>query len=210
MNHIVVVRKRCGDEWLDARQFIRPGDWMLQQVMGELRRSGKATARGCWDWVVRNIAYPPGPTWSQDSHVEIRYHSVWPFPRFVQVTNDFWSYPSETLRDRMEDCDGRSILLCSMLRSIGVPAYFTVGMFRGRHTFGHTWVTIKHGDRQALLETTLRRIPPPNVSLMEGGPYEPWWRCDERSCEVVRFPATPRQGQSREEVQAVYRVVRTG
>lgn len=206
-----MVRKRYGDEWLDARQFIRPGDWMMGQVMARLRRDGKASVRGCWQWVVDNIAYPPGPAATEDDHMELRYHSLWPLPRFVNRTNDFWNYPSETLRDRMEDCDGRSILLCSMLRSLDVPAWFTVGMFRGKHhAFGHTWVTVQGAGRHLLLETTLRRVPPPNVTLVEGGPYEPWWRCDERQCQVIRFPATPKQGQGRAEVQSAYRLVRTG
>lgn len=212
MAQTIIVRKRYGDEWLDARQFIRPSDWMMGRVMDALQRQGKATIRGCWQWVVDNITYPPGPAWTEDAHTEIRYHSLWPLPRFVNSSSDFWNYPSETLRDRMEDCDGRAILLCSMLRSIGAPAWFTVGMFRGpRATFGHCWVTVQRDGKQALLETTLRRLPPPNVRLLEGGPYDPWWRCNESTVSVIRTPAVPRRmGQDRDAVAAVYRIVPTG
>lgn len=47
--------------------------------------------------------------------------------------NEVPRYPEETLEGRRGDCDDQSILLISMLRSIGIPAFLQVGVvFDGR------------------------------------------------------------------------------
>ena len=38
-------------------------------------------------------------------------------------------YPSDTLANHLGDCDDQSILLITMLRSLGIPAYLQVGIY---------------------------------------------------------------------------------
>lgn len=70
---------------------------------------------------------------------------------------DFWSFPEETLQHGSEDCDGLSLLTCSMLEAVGVPAHCVMGTTN----FGyHMWVECMHpqtGD-WFLIETTRGRV----------------------------------------------------
>jgi transglutaminase-like putative cysteine protease len=44
-------------------------------------------------------------------------------------SNEVPLYPNQTLQQRSGDCDDQSILLISMLRSIGIPSYLEIGVF---------------------------------------------------------------------------------
>ncbi len=54
-------------------------------------------------------------------------------------TADYWPTPAEALRAGCEDCDGRAILACSILRDMGYHARVVVGL-------DHAWVEVKEGD----------------------------------------------------------------
>jgi len=45
------------------------------------------------------------------------------------TNNEVPLYPNQTLEQHSGDCDDQSILLISMLRSIGIPAYLEIGVF---------------------------------------------------------------------------------
>ncbi|MGB9622656.1 MAG: transglutaminase-like domain-containing protein, partial [Candidatus Bathyarchaeia archaeon] len=47
-------------------------------------------------------------------------------------------YPNETLLDRRGDCDDQAILLITMLRSIGIPAYLQIGIVFNEDIQGKT------------------------------------------------------------------------
>jgi transglutaminase-like putative cysteine protease len=53
---------------------------------------------------------------------------------------DRWTSPAETLRRGGDDCDGLAVLAVSILRRIGVTAYFVVGEATlAGGTGGHAW-----------------------------------------------------------------------
>ena len=70
---------------------------------------------------------------------------------------DFWLFPEETLEHGSEDCDGLSLLTCSLLEAAGVPARCVMG----QTDFGyHMWVECMDpvtGD-WFLIETTRGRV----------------------------------------------------
>jgi predicted transglutaminase-like cysteine proteinase len=70
---------------------------------------------------------------------------------------DYWLFPVETLELGSEDCDGLSLLTCSMLEAVGVPARCVMG----QTPFGyHMWVEASDpvtGDWY-LIECTRGRI----------------------------------------------------
>ena len=53
---------------------------------------------------------------------------------------DYWPTAKEALDKGYEDCDGRAILACSILRNLGYEAYVAVGV-------DHLWVEVKYGDK---------------------------------------------------------------
>ncbi len=81
------------------------------------------------------------------------------YPRsFLQFKFDFWQLPRETIEWGSGDCEDYSILLCTMMRMVGVPAE-NVRVVLGVVTFpggraGHAWVEFKRGDQWYVLETT--------------------------------------------------------
>ena len=177
----LVVRKRFGDEWVDVRDFIRPNDFMVEQV---LQGRPGWTVEELWQWVIDNIKYPAGDTFILDHHTLLAYHPAGGpigmlIPSRFYSTVDFWSYPSETLRNRVGDCEDSSFLLTSMIRRQfpDLPAYSTVGLFED---YGHVWTAIKSADGWRVLDTTLGRLPQivPIESLT--GKYSPLFRFNEK------------------------------
>jgi predicted transglutaminase-like cysteine proteinase len=71
--------------------------------------------------------------------------------------SDFWLFPEETIEHGSEDCDGLSLLTCSLLEAVGVPARCVMG----QTYFGyHMWVECVNpatGD-WFLVETTTGRV----------------------------------------------------
>jgi len=107
------------------------------------------------------------------------------------VTDEYWSFPSETMRDKMGNCHDRAILLVSIARAKwpGMPIYVTIGNLKGYG--GHAWVTIDRGGRWELIETT---FPPEQVRAMRGKvmyempPYFPQVRFNDK--DVIVYAGT--------------------
>lgn len=180
----ILVNKRFG-EVLDAREYIQPNSYPVQQVANFLWAQGPSAhpyLERAWKFVVRDIAYPPGSHETQDWHRMVAYRQgIFRQPMIRHEAWDFWNYPSETLRDRIGDCDDKSILLVSLLRARTpeIRSYVTVGTLRGA---GHMWVTILSGSEPVVLETTTDSPP-----LREEAPYEAWYRFTER--DTIILPA---------------------
>ena len=52
----------------------------------------------------------------------------WFHANVTYATHELPNYPNQTLQQRTGDCDDQSILLISMLRSLGIPAYLEIGV----------------------------------------------------------------------------------
>jgi hypothetical protein len=213
------VAKRFGEELLDVREFIRPGTYMVGELVA---RQNFARPEDAWAWVLSNIRYPWGPIDQQDRHVLMAYleEETCSFlapktcrARFVYEQDDYWELPSEVLRDRMADCDGRAFLLTSILRRAfpDLPAYATVGYYLD---YGHVWVAVWQdgtpphaGGGWRVMETTLDKLPP--AMPPEGPPYRPLFRFDDREVLVSRWevPARIRDREKVEKIKAAYRVM---
>lgn len=179
---IIVVRKRYGNEQLDVREFVRPTSYMAWQQSEKLWRASRDKAdfaRRCLDYVVHQVKYPPGPPESHDWHAMYAHKGT---GRMLvhHEAEDFWNFPSETLRDMIGDCDDKAILLTSLLRRAFSlrQVYCTVGVMNG---IGHMWGTIVYPNSLLVLETT-RPVPP----LMETAPYQPIFRFNDRMVVMIR------------------------
>lgn len=184
------VAKRFGGELLDVREFIRPYTYMVDELV---RLYSFKSPEDAWTWVLTNIKYPWGPFDQQDRHVMLAYleeescRFLEPKvcrAKFVYQADDYWELPSEVLRDRMADCDGKSFLLASVLRRAfpNLPAYATVGYYEG---YGHVWVSIYYPDGWRVMETTLEK-PLPEPPL-EHPPYQALFRFNEYEVLVTRW-----------------------
>lgn len=67
--------------------------------------------------------------------------------KYVPELFEKWSRPAETVGRGYGDCEDLSILLCSLLRALGVKAYVRVAVVNGRihafnvfHYYGRWWV----------------------------------------------------------------------
>ena len=177
----LAVRKRFGDEWTDVRDFVRPRDFMVRQVV-----SARAdwTPQQMWQWVVETIRYPIGTPRTLDLYVMTsRPFPIpilgWLVPSHRYITRDFWEFPAEVLRDREADCEGSAALLVSMLRCRwpDFPAYVSVGYFR---EFGHVWVSVQSGADWQIWDTTLGFVPSPPPLERTSPDYQVLFRFDDR------------------------------
>lgn len=101
-------------------------------------------------------------------------------PGISYETLDFWNFPAETLRDGVGDCEDTAILLCSILRTklSEDDVFVSAGLFKG---YGHAWVTVLNNNGKPItLETTGSNIIRLSSSLMEGEPYEPIVRFNDK------------------------------
>lgn len=107
-------------------------------------------------------------------------------PEFTYTQYDYWNFPAETLRDMTGDCEDTSNLLCSILRN-GLKedeVFVTVGTFKG---YGHAWVTVFNSNGQPIvLETTGDNVIRIEESIIEGYPYEPFIRFNDKRVIVIR------------------------
>lgn len=186
MADTLVVSKRYGAERLDIREFIRPDTYMVAELVRRLPPDPDAL----YAWVVQNIAYPFGAEETLDLHQECRYVTPSGQWRICKQTDDFWNYPSETLADRVGDCDDKAFLLVSMLRHFYAPeeVFATVGYWQG---FGHVWVVLRHPQGWRVYETTLQKVPSPMPLVLEGPPYDPLVRFNDVHVLTVRAGAVP-------------------
>lgn len=189
------VAKRFGNELLDVREYIRPNTYMVEELVA---RTSFRSPEEAWRWVINNIAYPAG-----DGHTLSAYGGSLSYS-----TLDYWETPSEVLRSRVADCEGRSFLLVSILRRVfpGIEAYATVGYYAG---YGHVWVSIYNGG-WTVMETTAD--PPVNGPIPEVLPYSPLFRFNERDVLVSRWeiPSGIRNPNKLGMVRSHYRVMTYG
>lgn len=181
----LAVRKRFGEEYTDVRDFVRPRDFMVRQVV---KGRDDWTPERMWRWVVESIRYPAGSPRTLDLHLMAAFSSPvpvlgWLLPFRRYVTRDFWEFPAEVLRDGMADCEGSAALLVSMLRCQWptFPAYVSVGYFR---EFGHVWVSVPSGSDWQIWDTTLGYVPSPPPVERTAPEYRVLFRYNER--EVVQ------------------------
>lgn len=189
----LVVRKRFGNEWTNVTDFIRPNDFMITQVLASRRNW---SVIDLWKWVIDNIEYPSGNQSILDQHTLYAYH-----PRCLSIfcsivssfvpartysTVDYWSFPAETLRDRIGDCEDSTFVLTSLLRRAypDLPVYATVGYFEN---YGHVWTAIREGNDWAILDSTLQKLPAVIPKESWDGPnhnYRPIFRFNEKEIIV--------------------------
>lgn len=171
------VTKRYGGEVLDIREFVRPDTYMVREL---IRTMPGATVATMWSWVLRNVTYPEGSLEHEDYHEEHRYLTARGEALLSNDTVEYWNLPSETLRDRVGDCEDRSILLASMLRYLLPPeqVWVSVGSYQG---FGHVWVTIVRNGVNLVIETTLPSLPQGGLAPVESAPYTPVLRFNDIS-----------------------------
>lgn len=210
----IVVKKRFGNEWTDVREFIRPNDFMVSQLVDS---KAAWTIPEVWGWVLKNISYPYGALGGQpDRH----HHAAYGMASLPIIGNlfasrkykasDYWSFPSETLRDMMGDCEDSSFLLTSMLRRIdpGMAAYSTVGYFED---FGHVWTSVERQGEWLILDTTLTEVPQMIPTERSRPIYKPLFRFNDKDIVVVdsefgTLPILHAQGKERA-IQSWYSVL---
>ena len=73
------------------------------------------------------------------------------FTTYRSEVGDYWETPGETLAERGADCDGKAILLVSLLRNYIPPdkVYCAFGLWRtGKEITGHMWAVTEGEDGQ--------------------------------------------------------------
>jgi len=70
VERLYVVRKRYGSEERDVREFVDPQTPAVTDIASALPADREAYVRRAWEWVVRNIDYPPGPSSLADRHYQ--------------------------------------------------------------------------------------------------------------------------------------------
>lgn len=194
--NVYPVAKRCFGEVRDIREFVQPWSLPVRRLALSLERpTMEETMVACWDWVARNVEYPPGPLDRMDRHTREAFLGtgsravILPsLPAFRDTVYDHWGFPAETLALGMGDCDDAAVLLASLLRNF-LPeerVFATVGLF-GRWG-GHVWVTAF--DPAAIgpfvLESTLAEALPGPWVIPEEEPYIPYLRFNDVEAEEVR------------------------
>lgn len=196
MSHTMIVNRRFGEE-LDIREFVQPETWPIRQLAERGPKDRQAFLRWAWAYVVDRIAYPPGAIPWNDRHVLEAYLTParW-FPGVARryQTVEFWSFPAETLRDKIGDCEDRVFVLVSLLRQVYGPdeVFCSAGMYGD---IGHMWVSVReNGGAWTVLETTydppLRAVPRP-----EGPPYRLFLRFNDEQVIVVEKAEISRIGR---------------
>lgn len=177
-----IVRIRFGAEEHRVTEFVTPDHHQVQWLAKKLRYNVQA----CYNWVCMNVNYPR----ASDRHSLQAFGGLLPFgPRLSLSTDEFWQFPAETLgwmgpTGAIEDCDGSSILLCSMLRCF-IPenrVYVGIGGF---DTIDHAWVRYEENGQWYVLESTLDK-PFPMYAITEKSPYNLYcYFNDSESIEIV-------------------------
>lgn len=110
---------RWDGKYHSVRQLITPGHPTVQSIANTLIQRGNF-ANNCQDFVNQ-------------------------FTTYTDELGDYWGTPVETLESQSEDCDGKSILLCSLLRNYYPPdkVFCAVGLWnKGGDDGGHMWVML--------------------------------------------------------------------
>ena len=150
-----MLRVRFPTEVHDVREFIVPNQFHIRQALLDVAsKYGAVTPWNCWDWVCREVQYPrdsrgvPNEYHRMDSYA-IRQNFVVGAGMVVQpmkhqqVWWEWFDFPWEILagEPKVADCDGTSVLLCNMLRTIGESAKVALGGFStDKEALSHAWV----------------------------------------------------------------------
>ncbi|MBU7043160.1 MAG: hypothetical protein HXS47_06165 [Theionarchaea archaeon] len=135
----------------DPRILITVHDTLVKEKVEEITRlcrTKEEKQQAVFEYVRKEIEY-----------VTEGNPKKWSYPRsFLAYKFDFWQYPAETIQWRKGDCEDRSILLCTMMRMVGVSpsnVRVVVGILHyngGRG--GHAWIEFKIGTEWYALEST--------------------------------------------------------
>lgn len=128
-------------------------------LLGDVRQDGKYHS-------IRSLVQPDDPEVRDIARVlvqapdfiSVAQEFVNSFTTYRVEVGDYWETPGETLAERGADCDGKAILLCSILRNYIPPdkVYCAFGLWRaGGKTSGHMWVVTEGEDGDdRILEAT--------------------------------------------------------
>lgn len=199
-------RVRYGNQKLDVREFVLPGGLMVAEALEGIwvgEDGLESLTWRCWDWVCREIKYPPLPY--PDYHREEAFlrRSSLPWLGFLGIKRstkyEFWQFPFETIDHGLGDCEDTSILLCSLLRNplSADEVHVAVGTYAG---YEHGWVSLLKDSERYVLETTLdQAFPDGPYQVLEAPPYRPLlYFNDEQAFEAYggfgELREAPREG----------------
>jgi hypothetical protein len=138
-------------QWIT--DFITPGAQDIQALFQQLTEGINNSMERiitCWQWVASQVKY-------------VRFVKGWLWINGrSSVQKDYWQPPSQSIQTRVGNCATKSFLLCSLLRN-ELPAdqvYCTLGNLYNGKTGGHAWCTLKLGDEEYIMESTMPTAPP--------------------------------------------------
>lgn len=182
---IYVTDARPFGELLDIRELVQPRTFMIQQLLRSIKSTGDRAIEEAWGASVCQIRYPPQQPvdWHRVQAYRQKSSGLFGLPTSAPVfdieTTEVLESPQEVLVLGMADCDGQSILACSVLRNFLRPeeVFVTLGSWNG---FGHAWVTLMR-DHPMVLETTKQHeaCKLAFAGLVEGIEYVPMFRFND-------------------------------
>lgn len=163
--------KQVNVNW-DVRNFIWGDNAQLKDIVDNSKLKAKTynkTALNCLEWVIDNVKY------ISDTK--------------EQGLPEFWLFPAETLKLRKGDCEDGAILLASLMRSAGIPAY-RVKLCAGYVEYlsklsGHAYpIFLRDDDTWCVLDWCYwpMRIPleQRKEHKAETKYREIWWTCNDK------------------------------
>jgi len=158
---------KCGEA--SVAELIKNGAISIIAGMGKFREYADLLADVRYDGKyhsIRSLVQPDDPEVRDVARVlvqapdffEAAHEFVNSFTTYRAEVGDYWETPREVLSERAADCDGKAILLCSILRNYIPPdeVYCAFGLWRaGGETSGHMWGVIGSEDGEdIILEAT--------------------------------------------------------
>jgi hypothetical protein len=162
-------------QWLT--NLITPGALDIQALYQQLTQGisgSQERITACWNWVASQVKYVK----SVKGYLWVNGRS--------SVQKDYWSPPSLTLQTLVGNCATKSFLLCSLLRNELPPdqVYCTLGNLYNGKAGGHSWVTLKFGDEEYIMESTTPTAPP-LVPISAANRYEAVHYFNDQVVQVV-------------------------
>lgn len=99
------IRYRAqGNYYRDIRNLICDRSWLLEEDVSKVKKSNNdATALSALDYVHKQIQYK----YDIDAHNK----------------SEYWQHPEETIQRKTGDCDDVALLVASLIRMCGIPAF---------------------------------------------------------------------------------------